>query len=133
MAFGQFEKMILIVNNCVKNVPIRIFSGPYFPAFGLNMERYSKFWVNLQVVVDVFWREEYFSDPVHSNIYKQRISFFYHISSFPIAVSLLLHCFHPQTSFVVSRCFHNGDTGVTLALHKSWFGPYAFLSVLLYL
>ena len=38
MGFGQFEEMILIVNNCVKNVPIRVFSGPYFPAFRLNME-----------------------------------------------------------------------------------------------
>ena len=26
---------------CVKSVPIRSYSGPYFPAFGLNMERYS--------------------------------------------------------------------------------------------
>ena len=25
--------------HCVKGVRIRIFSGPYFPAFGLNMER----------------------------------------------------------------------------------------------
>ena len=27
--------------HCVKNVCIRSFSGPYFPAFGLNMERYG--------------------------------------------------------------------------------------------
>ena len=27
--------------HCVKSVRIRIFSGPYFPAFGLNMETYS--------------------------------------------------------------------------------------------
>ena len=27
--------------NCVKSVRIWSFSGPYFPAFGLNMERYS--------------------------------------------------------------------------------------------
>ena len=26
--------------NCVKNVHIRNYSGPYFPAFGLNTERY---------------------------------------------------------------------------------------------
>ena len=63
----------------------------------------AKFWTSWQVVVDVFWREEYFSDSVHVNIYKQRIFFFYHISSFPITVWLLLHCFHPQTSFVVCR------------------------------
>ena len=30
MAFGQFEKMILIVNNCVKNVPIRRFFWSVF-------------------------------------------------------------------------------------------------------
>ena len=27
--------------HCVKSVQIRIFSGPYFPAFGLNTERYG--------------------------------------------------------------------------------------------
>ena len=27
--------------HCVKSVCIRGFSGPYFPAFGLNMERYE--------------------------------------------------------------------------------------------
>ena len=27
--------------HCVKSVSIRSFPGPYFPAFGLNMERYS--------------------------------------------------------------------------------------------
>ena len=27
--------------HCVKSVRIRIFSGSYFPAFGLNTERYS--------------------------------------------------------------------------------------------
>ena len=26
--------------HCVKSVRIRSFSGPYFPAFGLNMDRY---------------------------------------------------------------------------------------------
>ena len=28
-------------NHCVKSVHIRSYSGPYFPAFGLNMDRYS--------------------------------------------------------------------------------------------
>ena len=28
-------------HHCVKRVRIRSYSGPYFPAFGLNMERYS--------------------------------------------------------------------------------------------
>ena len=30
-------------SHCVKNLRIRYFSGPYFPAFGLNTERYSVF------------------------------------------------------------------------------------------
>ena len=29
--------------HCVKNVRIRSFSGPYFPAFGLNTERYTEY------------------------------------------------------------------------------------------
>ena len=29
------------ISHCLKSVRIRSFSGPYFPAFGLNMERYS--------------------------------------------------------------------------------------------
>ena len=28
-------------NRCIKSLRIRSFSGPYFPAFGLNTERYS--------------------------------------------------------------------------------------------
>ena len=28
-------------NHCVKSVPIRSYSGPHFPAFGLNTERYE--------------------------------------------------------------------------------------------
>ena len=31
----------IISTQCVKRVGIRIFSGPYFPALGLNTERYS--------------------------------------------------------------------------------------------
>ena len=27
--------------NCVKSVRFQNYSGPYFPAFGLNMERYE--------------------------------------------------------------------------------------------
>ena len=33
--------VILVISNCVKSVRVRSFSGPYFPAFGLNTERYS--------------------------------------------------------------------------------------------
>ena len=32
---------ICIYPHCVKSVRIRSFSGPYFPAFGLNTERYG--------------------------------------------------------------------------------------------
>ena len=38
-------RVIVVVNknsgsHCVKSVLIRSYSGPYFPAFGLNTERY---------------------------------------------------------------------------------------------
>ena len=29
------------INQCVKSVRIRIYSGPHFPHFGLNTEKYS--------------------------------------------------------------------------------------------
>ena len=32
--------------HCVKSVPSRSFSGPHFPAFGLNMEYLSVFSLN---------------------------------------------------------------------------------------
>ena len=32
---------ILNVDHCLRSVRIQSFSGPYFPAFGLNTERYS--------------------------------------------------------------------------------------------
>ena len=34
----MFSKNIIL--HCAKSVSIRSFSGPYFPVFGLNMERY---------------------------------------------------------------------------------------------
>ena len=44
-------------SHCVKGVCIRSFSGPYFPAFGMNTDTYSKYghfsrieWVNLDVL-----------------------------------------------------------------------------------
>ena len=33
---------VLCIKHCVKSVRIRRFSGPYFPAFGLNMGIYSE-------------------------------------------------------------------------------------------
>ena len=35
------DQVFLWDTHCVRSVPIRIFSGPYFPAFGLNTERYG--------------------------------------------------------------------------------------------
>ena len=31
----------MCLSQCVKNVRIRSYSGPYFPTFGLNMKTYS--------------------------------------------------------------------------------------------
>ena len=45
--------------HCVKSVPIRSFSGPYFPAFGLNMERYSVS-LRIQSECEHFSRSVYF-------------------------------------------------------------------------
>ena len=43
---GENDMMTLVKDfkmstNCVKSVRIRSFPGPYFPAFGLNTERYG--------------------------------------------------------------------------------------------
>ena len=40
LAFGKMKDEMGGVH-CVKNVLIRSYSGPYFPAFGLNTERYG--------------------------------------------------------------------------------------------
>ena len=37
----QFLPLLFLKCHCVKIVRIWIYSGPYFPAFGLNTERYS--------------------------------------------------------------------------------------------
>ena len=41
-------------NDCVKSVHIRSYSGPHFPAFGLNTERY---FVSLRIQYSVRMRE----------------------------------------------------------------------------
>ena len=33
--------LIIIITHCTKSIQIRSFSGPYFPVFGLNTERYG--------------------------------------------------------------------------------------------
>ena len=38
---NSIEPLLKAPSHCVKNVRIRSNSGPYFPAFGLNTERYS--------------------------------------------------------------------------------------------
>ena len=40
LSFRYNIKIVRGNMNCVKNVRIRSFSGPYFPSFGLNTERY---------------------------------------------------------------------------------------------
>ena len=35
------DRAFLLLDHCVKIVQIRSFSGPYFPTFGLNRERYE--------------------------------------------------------------------------------------------
>ena len=37
----NFDICFYVIFNCIKCVRIRSYSDPYFPAFGLNMERYS--------------------------------------------------------------------------------------------
>ena len=69
-----------------------------------------------------------------TSIYEQPVSFFHHIpSSLTLSISLL-HCFDPETSFVVDLKFYSGDTEGALAFHKSRLGKnlLAFLSILLY-
>ena len=39
---SNYIKTKQIVSHCVKSVQIRSFSGPYFPAFGMNTEKYSE-------------------------------------------------------------------------------------------
>ena len=42
------------------------------------------------------------SDPVYVQTYEQQISFFHHMPSCSITLSVsLLHCFHPETYFVL--------------------------------
>ena len=42
---SQISQILLVPKNdsdCVKSVRIRSYTGPHFPAFGLNTERYSR-------------------------------------------------------------------------------------------
>ena len=39
--YGNSYRSLENISYTVKSVRIRSYSGPYFPAFGLNMERYS--------------------------------------------------------------------------------------------
>ena len=38
---GALDKILERACHCVKSVRIRSYSGPHFPAFGLNTERYG--------------------------------------------------------------------------------------------
>ena len=62
--------------HCAKNIYIRSYSGPYFPSFGLNTERYSvslriqsecgKIWTRITPNTDTFYAV-YFSY-LHKNV-----------------------------------------------------------------
>ena len=39
--YTKYKKCLSMIKHYVKGVPIQSYSGPYFPAFGLNTERYS--------------------------------------------------------------------------------------------
>ena len=61
-----------------------------------------KFWEILQMVVDDFWGGGIFHT-VYIHAYKQEFSFSHIILSLlTIVLVLLLHCFHPETSFLVN-------------------------------
>ena len=61
-----------------------------------------KFWEILQMVVDDFWGGGIFHT-VYIHTYKQEFSFSHIILSLlTIVWVLLLHCFHPETSFLVN-------------------------------
>ena len=63
-------------------------------------------------------RRGYFSDPVCVHPYKQQIYFSHHMPcSITLSISLL-HCFHPETLFIIDLYFYNGNTQGTLAFHK---------------
>ena len=49
---NSIEPLLKAPSHCVKNVRIRSNSGPYFPAFGLNTERYS---VSLRILLKNYW------------------------------------------------------------------------------
>ena len=67
-----------------------------------------------------------------TSIYEQPISFFHHIpSSLTLSISLL-HCFDPETSFVVDLKFYIGDTEGALAFHKSRLGKNLLVFLLYY-
>ena len=40
--YGNFDLFSKVIH-CIKNLRIRRYSNPHFPAFGLNTERYSVF------------------------------------------------------------------------------------------
>ena len=56
-----FKKLIYYHFHCVKCVCIRIYSGPHFLTFGLNMERYSVFNPNAKKYGTVQLRYGHFS------------------------------------------------------------------------
>ena len=67
---NQKKKMVTRAH-CVKNVRIWSYSGPYFPAFGLNTERYGVFLLIRSKCGKIRTRITLNRDTFHSvNIYK---------------------------------------------------------------
>ena len=67
----QSSDDLLFCNHCLKNVRIWSYSGPYFPAFGLNTERYGVFLLIQSQCEKIRTRITLNRDTFHAvNIYK---------------------------------------------------------------
>ena len=113
-------------NHCTKNVRIQSYSGPYFPAYGLNMERFGvslciqskcgKMWIRITLDTDTFhavngfWR---FLFLIYFSKYYQKISTWDRTKS----VFLLLFTMHPKMLQTIIILGHCNDLIVVLVHH----------------
>ena len=74
-------------------------------------------WAISLMVMHSFGEEGLF-DAVDIHTYEQKIYFFHKISNFLTIFWVLLHCIHPDTSFVNNLLSYDGDTVVVLVLRK---------------
>ena len=84
--------------HCVKSVPVRSYSGPYYPAFGLNAERYSVS-VSIQSErVKIQTRITPNTDTFHL-LYEMLCAIWYHLFNFNLKnVKLLLTVYNVTKS-----------------------------------